>query len=126
MEVCKIISEIQFPIPKFHDDFSRPLSPIEEKLKESPAVVLEAPINLSSGCWHGDCRTELGRVARRAMRGHSRILQEAVTGKLEGANVDLEKDDWRGDWDIYIYIYIRERIPKVREKPSATGSKSRI
>lgn len=29
------------------------------------------------------------------MRGHSRILQEAVTGKLEGANVDLEKD-WEG------------------------------
>lgn len=43
------------------------------------------PINLSSGCWHGDCRTELGWMAQRAMRGHSRILQEPVTGKLEAA-----------------------------------------
>lgn len=43
------------------------------------------PINLSSGCWHGDCRTELGWMARRAMRGHSRILHETVTEKLEAA-----------------------------------------
>lgn len=47
------------------------------------------PINLSSGCWHGDCRTELGWMARRAMRGHSRILHETVTEKLEAATAPV-------------------------------------
>lgn len=43
------------------------------------------PINLSSGCWHGDCWTELGWMARRAMRGLSRILHETVTGEIGGS-----------------------------------------
>lgn len=56
------------------------------------------PINLSSGCWHGDCRTELGWMAQRAMRGYSRILQEPGTGKLEAATAaarrrNIEKRD---------------------------------
>jgi len=50
------------------------------------------PINLSSGCWHGDCRTELGWMARRAMRGHSRILHETVTEKLEAATAPMTQE----------------------------------
>jgi len=50
------------------------------------------PINLSSGCWHGDCRTELGWMARRAMRGHSRILHETVTEKLEAAAAPMAQE----------------------------------
>jgi len=55
------------------------------------------PINLSSGCWHGDCRTELGWMARRAMRGHSRILHETVTEKLEAATAPMTQEKGGGE-----------------------------